>query len=114
MLTFIQAIARQEGFGIAGDIPTRDDNPGDIVWGRFAQSEGATQDGRFAKWTTAQEGLHAERTLLVDDYLGLTVRQALNRWAPASDGNDVSAYEAHVCEWTGMTPDTVLTQENIG
>jgi len=113
-LTFVQAIARQEGFGVPGAIPTRDDNPGDIIWSRFAQAEGAIQDGRFAKWTTVQEGFDAERTLLVDDYLGLTVRQALNKWAPASDGNNVSAYETNVCAWTGMTPDTVLTAENIG
>lgn len=114
MISFIQAIARQEGFGVPGDLPTRDDNPGDIIWSRFAQSEGATQDGRFAKWTTPQDGFNAERTLLVDDYLGLTVRQALNKWAPASDGNNVSAYEANVCNWTGLTPDTILTAENIG
>ena len=114
MLSFIEAIARQEGFGVSGAIPTRDDNPGDIIWGRFAQAEGATEDGRYAKWTTAQDGFNAERTLLVDDYLGLTVRQALNKWAPASDGNNVSAYETDVCSWTGMGPNEVLTSANIG
>lgn len=114
MQTFVEAIARQEGFGVAGARPTRDDNPGDIVYGRWAAAHGATQDGRFAKWTTVQDGVEAERKLLIDDYLGLTVRQALNKWAPASDGNNVSAYEANVCEWTGLTPETVLTAANIG
>jgi hypothetical protein len=113
MLSFVQAIARQEGFGVAGDIPTRDNNPGDIIWGKFAQSQGATRDGRFARWTSAVDGFNAERELLVDDYVGLTVHDALNKWAPPIE-NDTSAYEANVCEWTGLTPETVLTVEMIG
>ncbi len=114
VLTFIEAIARQEGVNVPGSIPNRDDNPGDIVYGRWAQAHGGLAAGRFARWTTMQAGYEAERELLTDDYLGLTVRQALMKWAPASDGNNVSAYEANVCTWTGMTPETVLTVANIG
>jgi hypothetical protein len=50
------------------------------------------------------------RALLTEHYLGLTVTAALNKWAPPVE-NDVSAYQANVCEWTGLTPETVLTSE---
>ena len=115
-MTFIQAIARQEGFGTnPNNIPTRRNNPGDIEEGRFAQSHGALpSDGnRFAAWPTAEAGFAAVRALLVSAYLGLTVRQALCKWAPPME-NDVSRYEANVCAWTGMDPDEVLTAQNIG
>ena len=116
MMTFMQAIGRQEGFGAnPGNIPTRRNNPGDIEEGRFAQSHRALPpDGnRFAAWPTPDAGWAAMRALLVSAYLGLTVRQALCKWAPPVE-NDVSMYEANVCRWTGMQPTDVLTESNIG
>lgn len=115
-LTFIEAIARQEGFGAnPDDISTRRNNPGDIEEGRFAQSHGALpSDGnRFAAWATPEAGFAAMRALLKSAYLGLTVAQALCKWAPPIE-NDVSAYQADVCHWTGMQPTDVLTEDNLG
>jgi hypothetical protein len=125
LLTFIQAVARQEGWGVAGDIPTRDNNPGDIEMGALAERDGAigvdARNPRFARFATAEAGFAALRDLLNhgrgDDgkplYLGKTVHDALNTYAPPVE-NDTSAYEANVCEWSGMSPATVLTAENIG
>jgi hypothetical protein len=116
MMTFIQAIARQEGFGASPtNIPTKRCNPGDIEEGRFARSHGAlpTDGSRFAAWPTPEAGFAAMRALLVSAYLGLTVRQALRKWAPPVD-NDVSAYEADIVLWTGMKPTDVLTESNLG
>lgn len=45
---------------------------------------------------------------LVDGYSGATVREMLNKYAPAGDGNLVSAYEARVCKLSGCTPDTII------
>jgi len=53
------------------------------------------------------------RVLLNQNYLGLTVSQALNKWAPPVE-NATNAYIDNVCTWTGLTPDTVLTAELIG
>ena len=116
MLTFIEAIARQEGFGADPEnLPTRRSNPGDIVDGPFAQSHGALpSDGhRFAAFPDAATGFAALRALLTAHYLGMTVHDALNKYAPPVE-NDTSSYEANVCKWTGLTPQTVLTVENIG
>ena len=53
------------------------------------------------------------RALLLSEYVGLTLEQALNKWAPPEE-NATSAYLAHVAEWTGLTPETILTVENVG
>lgn len=116
MLTFIQAISKEEGFGASpSNLPTRRCNPGDIVDGPFAQAHGALpSDGtRFARFPDPETGLAALRALLTAHYLGMTVHDALNKYAPPVE-NDTSQYETAVCQWTGLTPQTVLTVENIG
>jgi hypothetical protein len=117
-LTISAAIARVEGWGIAGDIPTRDNNPGDIIAGKFTEREGATgtdaKNQRFATFATPDDGFKALRDLLNGaPYIGATIHDALNIYAPPVE-NDTSAYEATVCQLTGLTPDTILTAENIG
>ena len=116
MLTFMHAMAKMEGFGASPtNIPTRRNNPGDIEEGRFAQSHGALpSDGnRFAAWPTPDAGFAAMRALLTSAYLGLTVHDALNKWAPPVE-NDTSAYEAFVCKESGLQPTDILTADNIG
>lgn len=114
VLTFMQAIAREEGFNVEGSRSNRNCNPGDIEYGRFTQAHGATGgDPRFAIFPDADTGFNAMRALLQSAYLGLTVEQALNKWAPPIE-NNVNAYLANVLSWTGLTADTILSQENIG
>jgi hypothetical protein len=116
MITFIEAISREEGFGADPmNLPTRRNNPGDIEDGPFAQAHGALpSDGhRFAHFPDAATGFAALRALLVRDYVGQTLHDALNRYAPPVE-NDTSSYEANVVSWTGLTPETVLTAELIG
>jgi len=114
-MKFIEAIARMEGWGVKGDIPTRDNNPGDIDNGKFAQAHGAIPNtpGRFAQFPTAEAGFAALRALLAQHYIGLTVTAALNKYAPPVE-NNTNRYVGCVCEWTGLTPETILTAENIG
>lgn len=113
-MTFMEAIAREEGFFVEGTRPQRNNNPGDIEYGSFAQAHGATGgDPRFAIFSTPEAGFAAMRALLCRAYVGLTVSQALNKWAPPVE-NQTNSYIANVCAWTGLTPDTVLTTENIG
>lgn len=115
MKTFIEAIAQMEGFGVnPHNIPTRDNNPGDIVAGKFTSAHGQTKtDGRFAVFPTAEAGFAALRALLVGHYAGSTVREAINRYAPPIE-NDTDHYVNIVCKLSGLTPETVLTKENIG
>lgn len=113
-LTFLQAIARQEGFYAPQTRPARNNNPGDIEYGKFAIAHGATgTDGRFAIFHDEEAGFAAMRALLSTAYLGLTLEQAIAKWAPASENND-GLYVHNVSLWTGMEPGTVLTPENLG
>ena len=115
MITIIQAIARMEGWGKSGDIPTRDNNPGDIDAGVFASSQQGFvgNAGRFARFDNAEDGFNALRNLLTMHYLGMTIESAMNKYAPPVE-NQTNNYITVVCELTGNTPDTVLTAENIG
>ena len=114
-MTFIEAIAREEGFEVAGSLAQRRNNPGNIVEGEFARTHGAlASDGnRFARWDTPEAGFEAMRILLRIRYNGLTVAAAINKWAPPVE-NRTDLYVANVCKWTGLTPDSVLTNEVIG
>jgi len=113
MLTFIESIAKQEGYGVHGTLATVLNNPGNIEWGKFARAHGAIQAGRFAHFPSPEAGFKALKALLTSAYLGLTVEEALNKWAPPVE-NQTDIYIKNVCEWTGFTPQTVLTAENIG
>lgn len=115
MLTFMQAIARQERDWSTPSYSNPRNNPGDIEEGRFAQSHGALPpDGnRFAAWPTEDAGFAAMRALLLGAYLGFTVFDAIHKWAPSVE-NDDSVYVKNVCTWTGLTPDTILTRQLIG
>jgi hypothetical protein len=108
-MTFLEAIAREEGFYAAGTRPCRNNNPGDIEWGKFTQAHGATAgDPRFAVFPDAATGFVAMRALFQSSgYKGLTVSQALNRWAPPVE-NATNSYIANVCKWTGVTADMVI------
>jgi hypothetical protein len=113
MLSFIEAIAKEEGFGVPNARPTRNNNPGDIEYGQFAIAHGATgRDLRFAVFPSPTAGFSAMRVLLSRAYVGLTLTQALDKYAPPVE-NETNAYIANVCKWTGLTPDTVLTEELI-
>jgi hypothetical protein len=113
-VTFCEAIAREEGWDAAGPSKNRcqrNDNPGDICYGRFAIAHGATgTDGRFAIFPDAQTGFNAMSALLEASYLGMTLTQAIYRYAPPIE-NDTERYIRNVCAWTRLTAGDVLTKE---
>ena len=94
---------------ISGPRGIRNNNPGNIKYGSFAQSMGATgqdADG-FAIFPTASAGLRAMSALL-GNYASKgihTVRDAINKWAPSSDNNNTGAYVSAVSQGLGVSPD---------
>src|SRR6185312_13614727 len=93
----------------------RNNNPLNIEDGPFAQSQPgyAGSDGRFAKFQTPDHGVAAASSLL-DNYGGKglnTVAGIIGRWAPASDGNNVSAYAADVAGKLGLDPNAPIPPE---
>lgn len=87
----------------------RNNNPGNIKYGSFAQRMGATgqdADG-FAIFPNASAGLRAMSGLL-GNYASAgihTVRDAINKWAPPSDNNNTGAYVSAVSQGLGIAPD---------
>jgi hypothetical protein len=86
-----------------GDRNWRNNNPGNIEYGKFAISMGAIgSDGRFAIFPTEEMGRKAADTLLKGkSYANLSAAQAINKWAPSNE-NDPKAYAARIATQTGL------------
>jgi hypothetical protein len=95
--------------------------------GPEAAEFGATgADGPYAIFPDADTGWMALRRWLsvgakfnakgelVRGYMGATIEQVINRFAPAKAGNPTSAYISNVCTWVGCQPTDVLTPELLG
>ena len=92
----------------------RNNNPGNLEYGPFAISHGATgSDGRFAIFPTMEMGIQAQQALIFGgkNYKGLTVRQMIHRYAPRSDKNNEEAYVARIASLAGINPDGKTMQE---
>lgn len=88
----------------------RNNNPGNIEFGDFAERAGAVgSDGRFAIFPDEAAGRAAMERLLFDSpsYSGLTLEAGLNRYAPPSE-NDTGGYVDFVSGQAGVAPDAVL------
>lgn len=91
----------------------RNNNPLNIEAGGFTQGMPgfAGSDGRFAKFESPEQGVAAADRLLqtYSTKHGLnTVAGIVGRWAPASDGNNVSAYAQAVAKNMGVDPNQPL------
>lgn len=110
-----EAIARMEGFYVPGSRAQRSNNPGNIEWGAFAQANGADRievtgphgKPRFAHFPSPEVGFDALKALLLKHYKGLTVAQMMQKYAPPCE-NNTQNYTKNVCEWTDLTPQTVI------
>ena len=50
---------------------------------------------------------------LIAGYLGATLEQVINRFAPPNENNS-NEYVSNVSLWTGVKPKDVVTKENLG
>lgn len=96
----------------------RNNNPGNIEDGAFAQSLPGYvgTDGRFAKFADPSSGSQAQVALLGSyGKRGInTVAGIINRWAPPSDGNDTTAYANFVANKIGVKPGQQLDMTDPG
>lgn len=100
-------ISHEEGFGLAGTLPTRNHNPGDLRHSPHSEHDpGAPNaigkiDNDADGWADleAQLQLYAER--------GLTLKQLFAVYAPPTE-NNTSQYEAYVLKGLGLTEDDTV------
>jgi hypothetical protein len=74
---------------------------------------GATgaDDKGFARFPDYATGRKAQESLLFEDerYKGLSIKDAIAKYAPGSDGNDPAGYAAEVAKAAGVNVDTKLS-----
>jgi hypothetical protein len=110
------SIAKHEGFGRPGVIPTITNNPGDIIAGKFATAHGATgvktsKDGKynFAVFPDVETGFKAEAAL-IDNYIakGYSLEGLINRLNPPNAPGNTPAmtqkYLMSVARETNIDP----------
>lgn len=115
-MTLQEAIARQEGFYVAGSLSSLNHNPGNIIIGNFAIAHGAVGSARgYAIFPDDASGWKALTDLLSGPaYKGKSVEVAINRYCPPPNGddltinNDPDAYVRNICVWCQCTPDTII------
>ncbi|RYM69613.1 hypothetical protein [Serratia liquefaciens] len=93
----------------------RNNNPGNIEDSSANPWEGqAGSDGRFAKFETPEHGIRAlGKNLLSYQRQGYdTVSEIVNRWAPASDGNNTDAYIKALCGALGIGANDKVDMSN--
>lgn len=119
-VSFCEAIARKEGWLVSLSRCRRNNNPGNLNFASWevrnfnAILEPKTPSvlrPRFARFVTAQEGFNAMAFLLQEHYMGKMLSPIIYDWAPPTDGNNTPQYVLDICEWTGYTPQTVMTVE---
>lgn len=100
-------ISHEEGFGLAGTLPTRNNNPGDL---RHSPHSTHTADAPNAigKIDTVEDGW-ADLELQLTEYAerGLTLKELFAVYAPPTE-NNTSQYEAFVLKGLGLTEDDTV------
>jgi hypothetical protein len=92
----------------------RNNNPGNIKYGSYAQRNGAIgSDGTFAVFPNYETGLKAKENLVFGpSYINLPIQRAVARYAPEKDRNDVVMYTNSILKATGASPNTLLRDLN--
>ena len=95
---------------IGGHRNWRNNNPGNIEYGKFAKSHGAIgTDGRFAIFPSMEVGYKAQADLLsTKRYKSKTLAQAINMYSPSFE-NDTNSYINSVSKATGIPPNTPMS-----
>jgi hypothetical protein len=102
-------IAREEGYGIPGAVPTRDNNPGDLRHSPHSshEGEGSNDIGIIDDPEDGWADLERQLQLYADRQM--TLRAAIYCFAPPAE-NDSEQYLQFVCQGLGMTPDTLVSE----
>lgn len=108
MSLLAQLIAKEEGYGIPGDLPTRFNNPGDLRHSPHSFHSAGDPDAIGKIDTSADGWADLERQLALYASRGLTLRQAIYDFAPPSENNSAQ-YLEYVCAGLTCTPDTLVS-----
>lgn len=108
MSKLAELIAQDEGYGVAGAKPTRNNNPGDLRHSPHSSHAGEGPNDIGIIDTPADGWADLERQLELYAARGLTLREAIYEFAPPSENNS-ARYLATVCAGLGCPPDTLVS-----
>jgi hypothetical protein len=101
--------------GAGAPLGMRNNNPGNLK-ADGTQWEGmAGQNGGYVQFASPEAGVRAATVNLRNSILlhgRSTLQDVIGAWAPASDGNDVSAYVGDVSKRTGLAANAPLDPNN--
>lgn len=102
---------------VTGDLNWRNNNPGNLEASAWTQRQrGYIGDGgaRFAIFDTYENGRAAKQNLLFknDSYKGLTISQAITRYAPPKE-NPTQSYINSVTKALGVSADTPMSSLSV-
>ena len=103
MSKLAQLIAQREGYGIAGDIPTTHNNPGDLEHAPGETHDTGSPIGEFIDPSAGWAALEGQLQKYADR--GLTMQQMTYIYAPPTE-NDTDGYLDFLCQGLGCQPDT--------
>ena len=100
-----------DGAMMGGSRSWRNNNPGNLRFGAFTKAQGATgaDDRGFAIFPDVETGRAAQGNLLFgsDGYKGLSVGQAIAKWAPPTE-NDTGGYTRAITSAVGVDANTPM------
>jgi len=98
---------------VGGHRNWRNNNPGNITYGKFTKSQGAIgTDGRFAIFASMEDGYKAQIALLTSSkYRNLSLTQAIYKWAPPSENNSF-VYVNYIVKETRLNPGILMSSFN--
>jgi hypothetical protein len=108
MTLLARLIAKEEGFGVPGAIPTVRNNPGDLSHAPNASHEGIAPDSVGIEPSAADGWADLERQLQLYASRGLTLGQMAEIYAPPFE-NDTASYLAALCSGLNCTSDTLVS-----
>ena len=111
-----EAIAKAEGFGQMGAIPTLANNPGDITAGSWATAHGAVGSytalggQQIAKFPDVATGYSAEDALIAGNYSGGTLADLAGGWLSGSSAQAQQNWLNTITQQLGVPASTPVSQ----
>ena len=95
------AIATAEGYFVAGSVPQRNNNPGDLRGAPWLTNPKVIN--HFVQFSTPGQGIAGlYHQVALDMARGVTLRQLISKWAPPSDGNNTENYLKETARRVGI------------
>jgi hypothetical protein len=102
-----ELISKEEGFGIAGTLPTRNNNPGDLRHSIHSSHKPGDPNGIGIIDSVADGWADLERQLQLYANRGMTLAEAIAEYAPPNENNSAQ-YLAFVCNGLGCDASTLV------